>query len=88
MCLLHLSITRSDNILSDIRALCGAHYQTLVNSRTLSTRPRPRTIEIVLEDPRGQGHVLEDSITADQESYRHTVAQKSPEVAVFAGALE
>ena len=42
-----------------------AHYQTLVNSRTLSTRPRPRprTIEIVLEDPRGQGHVLEDSIT-------------------------
>ena len=40
-----------------------AHYQTWVNSRTLSTRPRPRTIEIVLEDPRGQGHVLEDSIT-------------------------
>jgi len=39
---------------------------SLVNSRTLSTRPRPRprTIEIVLEDPRGQGHVLEDSITA------------------------
>jgi len=35
------------------------------DSRTLFTRsrPRPRTIEIVLEDPRGQGHVLEDSIT-------------------------
>ena len=38
-------------------------FVSLVNSRTLSTRPRPRTIEIVLEDPRGQGHVLEDSIT-------------------------
>ena len=38
-------------------------FVSLVNSRTLSTRPRPRTIEIVLDDPRGQGHVLEDSIT-------------------------
>jgi len=30
-------------------------------------RPRPRTIEIVLEDPRGQGHVLEDSITVTND---------------------
>ena len=26
-------------------------------------RPRPRTWKCVLKDPRGQGHVLEDSIT-------------------------
>ena len=29
-------------------------------------RPRPRTWKCVLKDPRGQGHVLEDSITAAQ----------------------
>jgi len=42
------------------------HHEIRQHSRTLSTRPspRPRTIEIVLEDPRGQGHVIEDSITA------------------------
>ena len=49
---------------------------SLVNSRTLSTRPRPRprTIEIVLEDPRGQGHVLEDSITGAQTCHFRNLA--------------
>jgi len=64
MCLLHLSITRSRVVQFCCTFKASALDVSLVNSRTLSTRPRPRTIEIVLEDPRGQGHVLEDSITA------------------------
>ena len=33
-------------------------------------RPRPRTWKRVLKDPRGQGHVLEDSITAQNSTSR------------------
>jgi len=38
--------------------------------RTWATRPRPgpRTWKCVLKDPRGQGHVLEDSITGVQNA--------------------
>ena len=43
--------------------LCTNHKNFLRRVIDYFTRPRPRTWKYVLKDPRGQGHVLEDSIT-------------------------
>ena len=44
-------------------AAVSVHLCVIENFTRLRPRPRPKTWKCVLKDPRGQGHVLEDSIT-------------------------